>query len=301
MDFFDSVQNESENSVSKPILKWVGGKQRIVPVIIPKYINKDMLDGGNSYFEPFLGSGAIAFHCGFDKMIIGDKNKKLINFYNVVRDEPNKFCRKLEGYIKDYEKCCNRKEQEVYYYERREDFNSITTHKYSKIKSAALFWFLNKTGFNGMYREDKKGNYNIPFGQRNCPSANMKTFGRVSEILQKATLLSGDFEMICGTAKTGDLVYLDPPYIPLSNTASFSTYLKGGFGPEEQKRLRRMMKKLSTDGVRVVASNSDCESTHEIYGKLKDFRIEKIKVRRLVSGKNEGRKVINEVIITNVK
>jgi len=298
MDFFDSI---NINLGKEPVLKWAGGKQKILSTIIPKYINRGMIDNGQVYFEPFLGGGSVAFYFNFNKMVLGDKNERLINFYQIVKEDYEKLYQKLNQHISVFIRS-KKENKEKFYYDIRNRFNNAAKRKdkNEKINQAAFFWFLNKTGFNGLYRESKSGKFNSPFGKRDCPSPEIKDFQYISSILKNCELIYGDFEETCRNAKSGDLVYLDPPYIPVSNTSSFDSYLKGGFDISEQFRLRNFMNELSSKGIRIVMSNSNSEKTKNIYGDLPNFKTEEIDVRRLISAKTIGRGMIKEVVITNI-
>jgi len=287
MDFFEVISEERIGV--NPLLKWTGSKYKLLPVIIPKYINKNMLDDGQTYFEPFMGSGAVAFGCNFKNMVLNDKNKKLVNFYSQTRDNTHNLYTEIDTVIKDYKRSDNK---EIYYYNRRKEFNTTT----KEIRSAALFWFLNKTGFNGIYREDSKGNLNTPYGKRDCNLSNIKDFEVIADILSGCQLFNKDFEEICNMTSGGDLVYFDPPYIPISETSSFSTYLKGGFSIDDHIRLNNIMEELDKRGVKIVMSNSKCKLTQDTY---KNFKIKDINVRRLISAKNKGRGIVQEVVVTN--
>ena len=294
MSFFEDV---AEQLPASPILKWVGGKQRLIPSIVPKYISHGLLSKDQTYFEPFMGSGAIGFYCNFPNMVFGDKNEKLINFYREVRDRTDKLHRKIQKCVDEYDESENK---EACYYRLRSEFNSVKPNGYNKIRWAALFWVLNKTCFNGMYRETKSGHFNIPYGKRNSPRPKTANFKKIANILQTSQLIYDDFEGTCKTAKDGDLVYFDPPYLPLSATSSFSTYLKDGFGGAEHEKLKTFIENLHSKNVKVVLSNSNSPVTKEIYGSMNGFTTKHIEARRLVSGKTIGRTMVKEVIITNI-
>jgi len=288
-----------ESVTSGPLLKWAGGKKMVLPFIVPRFLNTKMLMDGNTYIEPFLGSGCVAMSLNFPRMILSDKNIKLMNFHEQVKQRPDKLYRKIMKYVDRYALCKTIEEQEKFYYEARKKYNSLILTKGNGILHASLFWFLNKTGFNGMYRETKSGDFNIPFGKRDCPIPSLNHFKIVSSILHNSDLLHKPFDAVCEMSKKGDIVYLDPPYIPISKTSSFSSYLRYGFDENDHKKLCRIMNDLSSMGVYVVMSNSNCSATMEIYGKLKGFVFTEVETQRFISGKSSGRKKITELVISN--
>ena len=230
-------------------------------------------------------------------MILNDKNIKLMNFHDQVKKRPEKLHRKIIKYVEQYKKTDN---QENFYYETREAYNKLTLATDNNgLTHASLFWFLNKTCFNGMYRETRRGDFNIPFGKRDCPVPDLKDFMDVSLALKNCLLYHKPFDVICEMAKQGDIVYLDPPYIPVSKTAGFSSYLRYGFGIDDHKKLCKIMNQLSNLGVYVVMSNSDCDATRDIYGDLIGFNLIQVETQRLISGKSRGRGKITELIISN--
>lgn len=292
-------QRQKETATSRPLLKWAGGKSMILESIIPRFLASDMIKNNQTYIEPFVGSGAVAFALHYPRMILNDKNIKLMNFHEQVKQRPEKLYRKIQKYIEQYEKHKNLQEKENFYYKTRNKYNSLVLTKGNGLVHASLFWFLNKTCFNGMYRETKRGDFNIPFGKRDCPIPVLESFILVSSILKNSLLMHKPFDTVYDLAKTGDIVYLDPPYIPVSSTASFSDYLRYGFNLDNHKKLCRIMNELSDRGVYVVMSNSDCPVTRQIYGDLRGFKFSTIEVRRFISGKASGRKKITELIISN--
>jgi len=288
-----------------PLIKWAGGKRRLLEILMPKYITPSFSETA-TFYEPFAGSGVVSLNCGFNKIVMGDKNTRLMIFYEEVRDRPVKLHSKIITYKKQFEMRHELKAKEIYYYRLRDEFNSIgitkiETAKNSGIKLSALFWILNKTDFNGMYRETKNGEFNIPFGQRELPPLNYEDIDAVSIILNRSSLRQGDFAEICRDVQKGDVVYLDPPYLPISKTASFSTYLGKGFDIKEHQRLKKMMTNLSEKGANVILSNSDCDLTRKIYKGMPGFKIDVVDVRRLISGNKKGRKIVKEIIMSNVR
>lgn len=299
-------ENSSQEAIAeektKSVLKWTGGKSRLISSIIPRFINPQVLKSGSVYIEPFAGSCSVAFAVNHNRMILNDKNIKLINFFTQTKTRPEKLFRKISKLVKEYEKCNGLDEQEKFFYKIRETYNSLVLSSNGNgLTHASFFWFLNKTCFNGMYRETSNGKFNIPFGKRDCPKPCLKDFLNVSAILKNCHLYGKPFETICSMAKPDDMVYLDPPYIPVSITSSFSGYLRYGFDLNDHKKLCKIMQGLSDNNVRVVMSNSDCELTRQTYGGLRDFSFHHVETTRLISGHAKGRGKIKEVVITNME
>ena len=265
---------------ARPILKWAGGKAQLLPQLIPHFPKKF-----NRYFEPFLGAGAIYFaldpRC---PAIINDANPALYELYLVLRDHPGKLISLLDKYSKKY--------SESFYYDLR------ASQPRTPVSRAARFVFLNKTGFNGLYRLNSKGQFNVPFGKREkCPLLYDRDNGkRVSERLKKSLIKNCDFEKIIRMAKKGDFIYCDPPYSPLSRTSSFNSYTAGGFSDSEQERLRDACEEAAKKGVFVAVSNSSAPVILKIY---EDWRIHFIKARRSINSKSHLRGPIHEVLTTS--
>lgn len=273
-----------------PFIKWAGGKSRVV-VRIKSFFPKDF----NSYYEPFLGSAALYFAVSPRKGRLNDLNRALIDTYKVVRDNVEVLIVELTKIQDEYYNLDNIELKKEYYLARRVEFNAISTP--SSTRKSALFIFLNKTGFNGMYRENRSGQYNIPFGKHDhpliCDEVNLRT---VSGDLQDIDLTSTSYQDAIHDAKSGDLVYLDPPYYPLTNTSNFTEYQAGGFTVDDQIKLRDIFRELDKRGCYVVMSNSACSEIDDLY---KGYNIARIKVARAINSKSNMRGKIDEVIITN--
>ncbi len=281
--------------VKNTLVKWPGGKSQLIDFIVPSFISSLKIKDG-FYIEPFAGSCAIAFALNHKNTIINDKNIKLINFYRQVKNSPYKLINKINKIISEGD------EKEDYYYFIRQKYNKTILSKGNGIIHAAMFWFLNQTCFNGMYREDKNGNFNIPYGKRKCKMPKIENFILTSKKLQHYKIFSKNYKQIISMAKENDWVYLDPPYIPVSFTSSFSSYLRYGFEEKDHIELKNIIQCNAEKGVNIILSNSNSEKTKEIYGDLKGFEFfETKKIQRLISGKNKGRKKLTELIITNVK
>jgi len=274
------------------LIKWVGGKKKLLKPItnlIAKNYSDDI-----TYYEPFLGSGAIAFSCNFNRMVIGDKNRKLINFYESIRENHKELFNSIINLCHQFNISENKLD---FFNDIKRQFNLPT----DLLRQSSMFWFLNKAGFNGMYRENGKGEYNIPFAQiKKLNNPDIDDFLHISNILKGCILKCGDYRSNCEGVKSKDIVYLDPPYIPISLTSSFTSYTNDDFALKDHKILKEFIEKISSNGVYVILSNSNSEKTREIYGNMSGFKIEEVDVTRLISGQNKGRGKIKELIIHNV-
>lgn len=271
----------------KPFVKWAGGKRQIIDKL-KKYAPGDF----KTYFEPFVGGGALLFELSPKKAVINDYNKELINVYECIKNA-NKFekmCRELNHHEVEH--------SEEYYYEIRNiDRDKNKFNKLSDYKRAARTIYLNKACFNGLYRVNSKNEFNVPFGKKNKVNTyEGQNLGIISGYLNynDITIMSVDFEESVKSAKEGDFVYFDPPYD--SDTTTFNSYTEDGFGKEEQKRLARVFKELSDRGCYVMLSNHNTKLINELY---KDFNIHVIEAKRNINSNGKKRGKVEEVIITN--
>lgn len=275
-------------SKAKPFLKWAGGKSRVA-----KEITDFFPQEFNRYFEPFLGGGAIYFNISPRKGLLNDLNKYLIGAYKAIRDRPQSLIKQLSKIDNEYHSLKSLEEKSKYYYDSRAVYNGI---KLVNIKKAALFIFLNKTGYNGMYRENSRGDYNIPFGKRDkCLICDTENILSVSRDLKDIEFTAIDYKTAVESARKGDLVYLDPPYVPISKTANFTQYQKEGFDYEEHVALRDMVIGLHKKGCYVVISNSDCVASRALY-RDDIFKLHTIRITRLI---HSSKKVVPEIVVTN--
>ena len=271
----------------KPFVKWAGGKRQIIDKL-KKYAPEDF----NTYFEPFVGGGALLFELSPKKAVINDYNKELINVYECIKDADKfeKMCRELNHHEVEH--------SEEYYYEIRNiDRDKNKFNKLSDYKRAARTIYLNKACFNGLYRVNSKNEFNVPFGKKNKVNTyEGQNLGIISGYLNynDITIMSVDFEESVKSAKKGDFVYFDPPYD--SDTSTFNSYTEDGFGKEEQKRLARVFKELSDRGCYVMLSNHNTKLINELY---KDFNIHVIEAKRNINSNGKKRGKVEEVIITN--
>lgn len=225
---------------------------------------------------------------------LNDINCVLIEAYLHIRDHLNKLISDLANIQEQYYSLNSLEGKSDYYYKQRKSFNSLNK---KSLHRSALFIFLNKTGYNGMYRENSSGGFNIPFGKRKqpiiCDSENLKL---VSKVLKQIDIKCGSYEQALKDAKAGDFIYLDPPYEPINGTSNFTEYQAGGFVKDDQRKLSKVYRELSAKGCLVMMSNSTADLVYELYA---DFYINKITVSRGISATNSGRGKIEELIITN--
>jgi DNA adenine methylase len=278
----------SKNLLLSPILKWVGGKRQLLSEIIP------LIDEScDNYVEPFIGGGAVLFRLQPKKAIINDYNTELINVYRTVRDDLDG----LVALLKEHEKY----NSSDYYYEVRALDRTPDFDKMSNLEKAARIIYLNKTCYNGLYRVNSLGQFNSPYGKYKNPNiVNEVVLRAISKYLNRneISIRSGDYKDVLNDIEKNSFVYLDPPYMPISSSSSFTGYTEGGFGYDKQVELKEECDKLNSKGVHFLQSNSDCEEIRELY---KDYRIKVVKAKRAINSDAKKRGQINEVLIYNAK
>lgn len=271
----------------KPFIKWAGGKGQLLVAI------QNRLPGEyRNYYEPFIGSGALLFELKPNKAIVNDINKELIHTYIIIRDQLDQLITRL------YEIDLNHQfPHKEYFYAMRNLYNSKIIDQTYDVDIAALFIYLNKHCFNGLYRVNSNGLFNVPFNQKlEGNSFNEDNLRKVSEFLKSVEILNGDFEEAVKDAKEGDFVFFDSPYVPLKDD-SFESYTKEGFSYEEHVRLANLFKKLSAQGVYCMLTNHNNSLIRELY---KDYTIDAVSVRRSINSDAKNR-VGEEVIVTNYR
>lgn len=265
-----------------PIVKWVGGKRQLMFELL-----KNMPKFYNRYFEPFIGGGALFFELQPDNAYISDVNAELINLYSVVKND-------VEDLIDDLSKHEISKD---YFLELRNADRTFGYKNWSDIQKASRFIYLNRTCFNGLYRVNSQGQFNVPFGNyknpRICDEENLKN---CSELLQNTEINCADFTTILDKVQKGDFVYFDPPYVPLNETSSFTSYTKDGFDIDMQFKLRDLCDELDSRGVMFMLSNSDTKIINELY---ENYNIKKVFASRAINANGNGRGKITEVIVKN--
>ena len=274
-----------------PFVKWAGGKARLLPQLTPYFPERF-----GRYIEPFVGGGAVFFYlCSHGRLADGgsvliDSLEELINCYRTVQD-----C--VEELIVELQRHELRKGDKEYYYAVRAWDRTPGYAQRDEIERAARFIFLNRTCYNGLYRVNKSGRFNVPFGRhRNptiCPADNLRA---VSHALQGVALLAGDFTHCLETAAAGDFIYLDPPYDPLSDTANFTSYTSDDFGEGDQRRLAELFRELDRRGCQVLLSNSSTDFIREIYEGYEQAEVQAI---RAINSKGSARGPIPELLVMN--
>lgn len=271
----------------KPFVKWAGGKRSIIDKLI-----KLLPNNYDTYYEPFVGGGAMLFELAPTKAVINDYNIELMNVYNCIKDERkfNLMCKELNKHETNH--------SEEYYYEIRNlDKDKKKFNKLADYKRAARTIYLNKACFNGLYRVNSKNEFNVPFGKKSkINTYDGINLGIVYSFLNlnDIKILSTDFERAVKDAKKGDFIYFDPPYD--SDTSTFNSYTENGFGKEEQKRLCNVYKDLDKRGCYVMLSNYNTSLVKELY---KDYNFNYIEAQRNIGAKAKDRGIVEEVIITN--
>jgi len=287
----DTLVRGKINPLVRPFLKWVGGKRQLLPEIV-KYVPK--LISKNTYYEPFIGGGALLFELQRPKAVINDSNKELINCYKVIKDSLDEL---MEELSKD--KYSN---SETSYYEMRDLDRS--TKKYeilSEVEKAARIIYLNKTCYNGLFRVNSQGQFNVPFGRYKNPNfLDDAVLRAVNKYLNSnnITLLNQDFAKAVQDAKKGDFVYFDHPYDPVSETASFTGYDVNGFNRDEQERLKEEFDALHERGCKVMLSNSCTDFILDLYKDYQDTII-KVRATRSINSNALKRGRVDEVLVLN--
>ncbi|MCG3255499.1 MAG: DNA adenine methylase [Candidatus Heimdallarchaeota archaeon] len=281
-DFPEVAVNDSIKEI-KPVVKWAGGKRGL----IAQY-EEHLSEKFGAYYEPFFGGGAIFFHLyklgKLSKSVVADTNAELMHMYEVIRDNVEVLIQELKNgnYINDKGR----------FYEVR------AWEPEDKIKRAARLIYLNHTCYNGLYRVNKKGKFNVPFGKYspNVTIIEEENLRLVSKALKDVEILICDFEETVKKCKKNDLVYFDPPYYPLTETADFTSYTSQGFNLEDQIRLAETFRKLSDKSCKVLLSNSHTKKVQELY---QGFQQIEIWAKRYINSKPEGRKGVKELLIKN--
>mgnify|MGYP005886006397 FL=1 len=271
----------------KPFVKWAGGKRQVINELL-KYIPDEF----DTYYEPFVGGGALLFELSPKKAVINDSNEELMNVYNVLCNE-EKF-KKMCNLLNSYE---TKHSEEFYYNIRNKDRSKTAFNRLSDYTRAARTIYLNKACFNGLYRVNSKNEFNVPFGKKThvntYEGSNLITVSNYLT-MNDVKILSVDFEEAVKDAKKGDFVYFDPPYD--SDTKSFTSYTETGFDKSEQTRLARVFKELDKKGVYVMLSNHSTVLVNELY---KGYHIYTIEAKRNINANGKKRGKVEELIITN--
>ncbi len=273
----------------RPFVKWAGGKRQLIPIL-----NGNIPKSFGTYYEPFLGGGALLFHIlterNAQKCSISDLNSDLVLTYTTIRNRIDELISSLKNHERNYQR-----DSKTYYYSIRE------SNPRNEIEKTSRLLFLNRTCFNGLYRVNSKGKFNVPLGKYSNPNiVNEENLRSVSAILQssKVAIKCRDFESGLQDAKKGDLVYFDPPYQPVSQTANFTSYTNKSFTYDDLNRLAKLCMKLDSKGCKVLLSNSDSKEVAEIFSK-KPWKINRIQVNRSINSNSKKRTGHFELLIKN--
>ncbi len=274
----------AKNKLVSPFLKWVGGKRQLIPAILshlPKKIS--------SYYEPFIGGGALFFHLQPKKAVISDFNDELINVYLIIKDDVGSLIESLKIHLNDPD----------YFYKIRSLDRNNEFKNLSNVERASRFIYLNKTCYNGLYRVNNSGEFNSPFGRYSNPNI-------VNEVVLKAVnnylnnndiqIIAGDYSATLIDAPRNSFVYFDPPYHPISETSNFTGYIKGGFDMYDQVRLKNTCDELNARGVKFLLSNSAAPFIIDLYS---DYKVTIVKASRAINSDGEKRGEVDEVLIKN--
>ncbi len=273
-----------KNQLLQPVLKWAGGKRQLLPEItklFPKSIK--------TYFEPFLGGGAVLFHAQPKKAIVNDFNSELINVYLTIKNNVEELINELRTY----------KNEKDFYYEIREIDRTDKFEKMTNINKAARIIYLNKTCYNGLFRVNSKGEFNTPFGKYKNPNiVNELVLRAVHKYLNEndVVFFNGDFEDALSGIRKDSFVYFDPPYQPISDSSNFTGYTFGGFNEDDQKRLKKTCDALDQKGIKFLLSNSYSPLIKSLY---KTYNIKVVGASRFINSNSENRGEVSEVLITN--
>ncbi len=286
---------------AKPFIKWVGGKSQLIEQLEAK-LPADFDNWENvTYIEPFVGGGAMLFymlqmHPNIKSAIINDINEDLTTCYTVVKQSPDALVESLKQIQKEYYSLQNEDARKQFFLLMRDEFN---TKQLNPIDNTTLFFFLNRTCFNGLYRVNKAGLFNVPFGRYETPTiCDPNTIYADSELLQNVEILTGDYQKTLSHAKGNTLFYFDPPYRPLNNTSSFNDYAKEAFNDFAQRRLKEFCDQVEAAGYKFMLSNSDCSDMFfdDLYAQ---YIIERVWASRSVNANPQKRGKLTEILVHN--
>lgn len=273
---------DDEDTTPRPFVKWAGGKRQLLNELLARLPQEF-----NTYFEPFLGGGALFFALEPQQAVLSENNAELVNAYRVVKNQVFELIEDLSHHIhaKDY------------YYSVRDADLSEAYSSWSPVQRASRLLYLNRTCYNGLYRVNSKGHFNVPFGEYQNPKiVDRENLIACSRALSRAQILAEDFRHLESLAKADDFIYFDPPYHPRNSTSSFTSYTEDGFGAKMQEELRDLCQRLSARGVRFMLTNSETEFVRELY---QDFNIDVVEASRAINSKAQGRGRIQELVIRN--
>ena len=292
----------------KPFVKWAGGKGQLIAEIRKTY-PRGLGEAITRYCEPFVGGGAVLFdmlnNYNIEEIYINDINTELINVYQMIRDDVHSLIERLEQLQVEFIPL-NIEGRKTYYYSKREQFNNekVNGNKFINLDKAALLIFLNKTCFNGLYRVNGKGLYNVPMGAYKSPKiCDRENLMNISRVLRNVIINCGDYKACRNFVDEKTFVYLDPPYRPLNITANFTSYTETGFNDKEQIELAAFVNELNEIGSKIVISNSDPRNTNtsdNFFDNLyRPYQINRVTAKRMINCNGENRGIVNELLICN--
>ncbi len=269
-----------------PVLKWAGGKSQLLSAIVER-----MPQSYSTYYEPFLGGAALLLNVAPKKAVVNDINAQLVNLYCQIRDNTDEIISLVSEL--DEARCSSE-----FYYEIREKYNRKLKMEILDVECAAYMIWINKHCFNGLYRVNSQGLFNVPYNNKvigkSISEENLRAIGHYLKV-SDVDIICGDFETSCNNVNPDDFVYFDSPYVPEGETADFTSYTKNGFPYEEHIRLANLFKRLNAQGTKLMLSNNDVPLVRELY---KDFNIQHLDVKRMINS-NASKRTGKEVLITN--
>ncbi|MEM7590865.1 MAG: DNA adenine methylase [Cyanobacteria bacterium P01_A01_bin.83] len=278
----ESIVSSNKLLSPKPFVKWAGGKTQLLPYLLERMPRKY-----NKYFEPFIGGGALFFQVTPRQGYISDVNPELINAYQVIKSDVESLIEDLKKHIYDKD----------YYYKLRNVDRTPEFKNWSPVQKASRLVALNKSCFNGLYRVNSKGHFNVPFGRYKNPKlVDALNLRECSKVLKETKIVFGSFDLIEQDVQKGDFVYFDPPYAPLNPTSNFTSYTKERFGNNMQENLRDFCVSLDRKGIKFMVSNSSAPLILDLY---QNFHISFVDATRAINSKGDKRGKIKEVIVTN--
>ena len=301
------VKAVKRSESARPFVKWAGGKSQLLDVLkgnLPNGIGTSL----RKYAEPFVGGGALLFsllgNYSFDEVYICDNNRELINTYSVIKNRCDELIELLSFMQSKYGSFETVEEKQEYYYLCRKKYNNTLLNDATSVEKAALFVLLNKTCFNGLYRVNRKGEFNVPFGKREKPTVcDTDNLLKASKALQKVSIHSGDYHGVLDFADKETFVYFDPPYRPLNATSGFTSYTEEQFSDADQIELSKTCRVLSNTGARVMISNSDPHNVDESDDFFDDlyagFDIKRVEAARMINSNGASRGKVKELLIKN--
>ena len=291
---------------ARPFIKWAGGKGQLLEQLDALLPNDFAQREDLVYVEPFVGGAAMLFHVlakypNIKRAVINDANSELVATYKTIKTMPEELIGRLSKLQEEFGKCSTDELRQDMYLKLRDKFNS---RKSDELEMSSLFIFLNKTCFNGLYRVNSKGEFNVPFGKAKNPTVcDADNIRALNKVLQKVTILNGDFEDVMKSVKGKAFFYFDPPYRPLTRSSAFTAYAKGGFNDDEQRRLAQFCRKLDRAGHQWMLSNSDphnVDQEDDFFEELyQGFDIKRVVASRAINSKGDGRGKIAELAIRN--